>query len=248
MELSALALARAPGGRAPGERASGGWLVQTPAGEAPADEAAVSGVLAALEFARLEGFDPELALGEPRASLSVVLRDGRRLGAELGADLGGNRVAVRRLGDELVGTAGAELLALAQSDPAALRSRRVHALEDMEVAAVALAEGPRRARFERDPDTGRWRAPGTGGEPAHAFYSALERLLYLEARAWLPAAPAELAGELEVAIERSAAGAGTYALAFGLDPEGRAVCVLPAGGGAAEVDRALYDDLRALLQ
>ncbi len=248
VELGGVALVRAPAGGRGGQDGEGAWLVSGPAGEAPADADAVSGVLAALEFARFSGFDSALALGEPRASLAVVLRDGRRLGGELGADLGGGRVALRRFGDELVGTAGAELYELARTEASALRSKRVHALEDVQVAALRLAQGERSARFERDLDTGRWRGPDGAGEPGHAFYTALERLLYLEARAWLDGPPPPLAQELRVAIERTERGAAPYELVFGADAEGRAVCVLPSGGGAAEVDHALYDDLRALLQ
>ncbi len=236
IELSGLVLAR------DGEA----WVVRTPAGDLPADEGAVSDVLAALEFARVEGFDPELALGEPRAWLLATLRDGRRLGGEIGADLGSGRVALRRYGDELVGTAGAELLALARRGASDVRSRRVHELEDFQVAAVGLSGASRSARFERDPETGRWRAQDSA-EPSHDFYTALERLLYLQARAWLAEAPADLAGEVRVSIERSAPGAGALDLVFGTDAAGRGLCVL-SGGAAAEVDPALCADLLALLQ
>jgi hypothetical protein len=228
-------------------RAEEDWRVRTPEGDFPADAGAVSDVLAALEFARFEAFDPELALGEPQGILAVTLRDGRRLGGELGAPVAPGRVVLRRFGDELAGVASEELRALSDTSAAAVRSRRVHALEGLEVAALELSGPGGSARFERDPDTGRWSDAATGAEAAPELDAVRERLLYLDALAWLPAAPEGLAHAVRVSIVRSgAADAGALELAFGEDAEGRALCLLP-GGAAAEVERALYDDLRALL-
>lgn len=245
IELSRAALVR--DGEAQGtQETQENWSVRTPAGLVPADAGAVADVLAALEFARFEDFDPALALGEPQGKLAVTLRDGRRLGGELGGPAGPGRVALRRFGDELVGVASDGLRALADTDAARLRSRRVHSLEGLEVAAVALA-GPRgSARFERDPHTGRWSDAGSGAEAPPQFDAVRERLLYLDAKAWLPAAPGELADAVRVTIVRAGKAAGPLELVFGRDGEGRALCLSP-GGAAAEVERALYDDLCALL-
>ena len=221
------------------------WSVRTPAGLVPADAGAVADVLAALEFARFEDFDPALARGEPQGRLAITLRDGRRLGGELGAPAGIGRVALRRFGDELVGVAADGLRALADTDAAQLRSRRVHSLEGLEVATVALAGPQGSARFERDPHTGRW-SDASGAEAPPEFDAVRERLLYLDAKAWLPAAPGELAETVRVTIVRAERAAGAIELVFGRDGEGRALCLSP-GGAAAEVERALYDDLCALL-
>jgi hypothetical protein len=238
IELARLALARTGEGEA--------WLLRTPEGEFPADAGAVSDVLAALEFARFESFDPALALGEAQGRLAVTLRDGRRLGGELGAEVAPGRVALRRFGDELVGVASGSLRALSDTAPEDVRSRRVHAIETLDVAALELSGPEGKARFERNPDTGGWSDAASGAEAPLAFDSVRERLLYLDAKAWLPAAPAELADTVRVSIVRSDARAGALELVLGRDAEGRAVC-LPPGGAAVEVERALHEDLRALL-
>jgi len=110
---------------------------------------------------------------------------------------------------------------------------------------VALAGPQGSARFERDPHTGRW-SDASGAEAPPEFDAVRERLLYLDAKAWLPAAPGELAETVRVTIVRAERAAGAIELVFGRDGEGRALCLSP-GGAAAEVERALYDDLCALL-
>ncbi len=228
------------------ERDGEAWTLLQGDARFPADPGALQDLLAALEFASLEGFDAARELERVRLSLSVELRGGQSLGAELGQELADGRIAARRLGEELVGSVDAALLGALDVPVERLRSRRVHAIEGYEVAAVAL--GPR--RYERSPETGVYRLADPAGaaqEAPQAFYRALERLLYLEARTWLSAREAEgsaLRERVDVVIERGAPAA-PLALVFGLDGQGRALC-LGAGALAAEVDRGLVQELLEL--
>jgi hypothetical protein len=220
----------------------------------PADETRVQDVLAALEIARVEEWEPTRPPPAPSIAglpLALALRAGRRVGGEVFAEPG-EPVRFRRFGDELVGTVGASVADLVLTDATALRERRIPFPIEFQMGALELSSGEATARFERDPDTGRWSRAGVAGEADRAFFGVLEALQALAVDDWLAAAAAPGAAERIDVRVTAAPGVDPQALAtshlaFGLAPGGeRAVCVLEDGAVVA-VRAELVAALRSLL-
>lgn len=248
---------------------TGAWRVSSPglpgagADGAPADLDAVGDVLSRLEFARVDTWltsasdeaDPA-GDAEPAGEVFVTLRDGRRLGGALFRDpdpaTGTARVLFRRYGDEVVGVASADAVALVELEPHELRARHVPTSEEIHLGGMTVRRGDQEARFVRDPNTGRWRREGALEDAGAEFFVPLESLLALEARAWLDEAEEldDAAALLHVEFHAAAGVAEgalvTPSLVLGGGP-GRAVCRTP-DGAVFEVAPALLDGLVGLLQ
>jgi len=160
----------------------------------------------------------------------------------------------RRYGDELVGIVGASVAALVETDPATLRDRRIPFALEQQIAALELRAGDASARFDRDPDTGRWHRAGARDEDAGAaLYRALEALQALDALAWIDAEIELPADALElrvlaapgIALPADVPTVLHFAEHEGAEPG--AVCRLP-DGTAARVRVELVDALRSLLR
>ncbi|MEM7308159.1 MAG: DUF4340 domain-containing protein [Planctomycetota bacterium] len=227
------------------------WTVASLADGAsyPADLGAVEDVLAKLEFARAGAFDEAgTPLPEGAGALAVVLRDGNRLGGELAlgaADAPEGGARFRRFGDGLVGAVDADVVELFATPVAALRSNAIQRLDELQLQAVQLRGGSSEARFERPPDDPVWHpADAAAGEEVDpAFYPVLERLLFLDAVAWLDGEGEALTDPVTVELHGTF-GVRTFELGGGAD--GRAEC--RTAGSRAEVAVELIDGLRALLQ
>lgn len=258
--LQAFALRRA-GREVRFERAGFGWTISSD-GEpllqrVRADEAAVDGLVAAIEKARVAEVLPgrEHAFGPDDLQLvfSVDGADrGWSLGAPIDGALGTRGRAFRRNGDTLLGIVADDLSALVDLDPQRFVSRELHRVREIDLvqARAAAPWAPARRQWERSPE-GRWSPEGSSAEAAD-FLPLVDRLL--NQRALRLAEPAETAAGLRP-IEVLLLDAGSEArAAFTLslrpdetEPSAPAEVWYSSSERSAVVEGSLYTELARLL-